>query len=288
MRGIYLRTDPNGKHYVGLSCDIERRWKEENYEALHPQRTHDNDLYFALKYFGVNRFANKVLEEIPYDESKNVYENAEILSEREKHWIEVYNSYYDGYNKTRGGSGVATSQSEQRNIFESRKEEILEAINEGITQDLFVDRFKISASYYNVLREQSGVEADGFKYLDAHGQLNKGLKIWYDKKHNHASKRGVVKKDQKGIVQWVTIDKAIFKQSKKHGRKSKSMQFVKNERKNGLMIENKIYFPDGHFAYVNADGTKITKKFALENPPTWATQELIEKANRYFEKEEKK
>lgn len=279
MRGIYLRTDPNGKHYVGLSCDIERRWKEENIEALHPKRTHDNDLYFALKFYGINRFTNIVLEEIPYDEQKTIYENAEILSEREKYWIEFYNSYNDGYNKTHGGSGVATSQAEQRKIFESRKNEIWEAINDGITQELFVDEFKINPSYYHVLRERSGVKANGFKYLDERGELNKGLQIWYNKKKNRMKRCAATKSNQKGVVQWVEIEKAIFNKSYACGGKNKKTKFNKNERKFGLMIENKIYCTDNHFVYVNAKGTKIIKRIPIEETPKWATETLIEKAN---------
>jgi hypothetical protein len=44
---------------------------------------------------GIENFIFEVIEECPLEQKK--------LDERERYWIEYYNSYEEGYNSTRGG-----------------------------------------------------------------------------------------------------------------------------------------------------------------------------------------
>lgn len=110
--GIYKITNTiTNQCYIGQSVEIEKRWKDHIYESKHLH--HKTKFYLALNQYGIDAFKFEVLEECPL--------NQEILDERERYWIEYYNSYKDGYNSTPGGqfenSWVYDSQ-EIRNLWD--------------------------------------------------------------------------------------------------------------------------------------------------------------------------
>ena len=84
-----------GKVYIGQSCQsLEKRMHQHlcrartNYDPT-------NHFHNAIRKYGFLDFDFEVIED-------NIIDNS-ILDEREKYWIEYYNSYYDGYNSTFGG-----------------------------------------------------------------------------------------------------------------------------------------------------------------------------------------
>ena len=90
VRGIYKVTNKiNGKVYIGQSVDIGRRW--------HTHMTAKDDIYFhkAIQKYGVENFEWEVIEQCKKSE----------LDEREIYWIEYYDSFNKGYNRTKGGDG---------------------------------------------------------------------------------------------------------------------------------------------------------------------------------------
>ena len=88
--GIYKITNKiNGKSYIGLSSNIEERFKK------HRQMQGEKILYSAFEKYGIENFEFSVLE----------YCLLEQLSEREKYWIAYYDTYNNGYNATLGGEG---------------------------------------------------------------------------------------------------------------------------------------------------------------------------------------
>jgi group I intron endonuclease len=88
--GIYKITNKiNGKSYIGLSTNIEERFKK------HRQSQGDKVLYSAFEKYGIENFDFSILELCSIDE----------LGEREKYWIAYYDTYYNGYNATLGGEG---------------------------------------------------------------------------------------------------------------------------------------------------------------------------------------
>lgn len=283
MRGIYCRTDPNGRKYVGLSCDIKRRWKEENREALkHLENHKENSLYFGLNRFGAHSFINEVVEEIPYDYNKSIWENAEFLSMREQYWINYFDSYNNGYNLTRGGSGANTTLEEQRKAYIENEAIIKKAIDDGITQELFIKTFHINKAYYEDLRAQSKTNPNRFRYLDSKNELNKGEKIWLERNKKSRKKMRITKDSQVGVVQWVTFTKAEYELSRARGGQAKKTKCKGVEAKRGLMIENKIWMENGHYAFVNSKGTRITKRRSFINTPPWATESLIDKGREFI------
>lgn len=91
MIGIYkIENKINGKCYIGQSIDIYRRWRSHKNTIGQSQYP----LYLAMQKYGLDSFIFTVLEEC----------SIEHLDEREIFYIEKFNSYYNGYNQTLGGS----------------------------------------------------------------------------------------------------------------------------------------------------------------------------------------
>ena len=92
---IYLITNKlNQKKYVGQTHKtIQERYKEHLKTA---QRANTRHLYLAMNKYGVDNFTVQELEYVADDSQ---------LDSREQYWIKYYDSYYNGYNETLGGSG---------------------------------------------------------------------------------------------------------------------------------------------------------------------------------------
>lgn len=92
--GIYKITNKiNGKCYIGQSIDIIKRWKTE-YKWYQINK----HLLAAFNKYGLENFNFEIIEEC----------EPNLLNEREKFWISIYNSFDRnfGYNKTLGGAGT--------------------------------------------------------------------------------------------------------------------------------------------------------------------------------------
>lgn len=94
MAYIYkITNDINDKVYIGKTeKPIENRFKEHCREVRKPQRN-KRPLYDAMNKYGVEHFHIELIEETDEPEEREVY------------WIDLYNSYHNGYNATRGGDG---------------------------------------------------------------------------------------------------------------------------------------------------------------------------------------
>lgn len=90
MVGIYKITNKiNQKSYIGQSVNIESRW------LTHKHDSHNIELKQDIESLGLCNFTFEVLEECEANE----------LDIKEKYWIAYFDSFYNGYNKTLGGSG---------------------------------------------------------------------------------------------------------------------------------------------------------------------------------------
>lgn len=94
MGCIYKFTNiRNNKVYIGQTCGpIEDRIAQHKWSAMHGVETY---LYNSIRKYGMTCFKIDVIEEC--DDS--------LLNDREKYWINYYNSYNNGYNLTPGGDG---------------------------------------------------------------------------------------------------------------------------------------------------------------------------------------
>lgn len=127
--GIYKITNKiNGQCYIGLSIHIYERWNQHLKNAT--DMTKKNSIYKAFREFGIKNFDFSILEECQKEE----------LPAREIYWIAYYNSYYNGYNETKGGDGTAgeggksVRQYDMQGNFIAEYESITQArIETGIT-----------------------------------------------------------------------------------------------------------------------------------------------------------
>ena len=149
--GIYKINFPNNKVYIGLSNNIYRRICEHNIDFR--KRTACSN---AIKKYGkIDRI--EILEEIDPDDR-------EKLQEREKYWIEYYqsNDKRYGYNLTSGGDGSDIgSQNLQAKLTEQQYFEVVDLLKNHLEL-----RMKDIADMYDL--SLSGIS-----------ELNNGVHYWH-------------------------------------------------------------------------------------------------------------
>lgn len=97
--GVYKITNMiNNLCYIGISKDIYNRWKgHKHYYLKHKEdKNHHNKLYNAMKLYGIDNFKFEIIEILETLDIK-------LLKDKEKYWINYYDSYNNGYNLTIGG-----------------------------------------------------------------------------------------------------------------------------------------------------------------------------------------
>lgn len=80
-----------GQIYIGKSVDVERRWRDHIRRGIGADKRTDQILYDAFEKYGVHNFTFEILEEAPAAE----------LNEREKYWIDYFESNKFGFNMRR-------------------------------------------------------------------------------------------------------------------------------------------------------------------------------------------
>lgn len=148
--GIYkIENVVNGKVYIGLSINIEKRWKTHLLEYCNPNSCeYDKILYRAIRKYGIDKFSFEIIKKC---EPKK-------LSELEIFYIKKYNSYThfkksNGYNSTLGGEGIAgyVMSKEQKKIIGERSSK--KVFCEGKIFDSVVE----CAKYYGLNKSTVGM-----------------------------------------------------------------------------------------------------------------------------------
>lgn len=143
--GIYkYQNKINGKVYIGQSLNIENRYKQHLYDAQsRAERGTGVDL--AINKYGIDQFDFEIIEQCEPSQ----------LNEREIYWIEYYDSYHNGYNRTIGGTSLQGENHPRAILTEQEVWEI---------RDLYGKRVK---------------RQDVFKMFEYTGITHRGfLKIW--------------------------------------------------------------------------------------------------------------
>ena len=91
--GIYKITNLKTKEcYIGQAVSIKDRWVDHVKCGLGIDTPAANKLYKAMQEYGLWNFSFEVLEECPKDQ----------LNEKERYYIDLYQSYDFGYNSNKG------------------------------------------------------------------------------------------------------------------------------------------------------------------------------------------
>lgn len=93
VMGIYKITNTSTKEcYIGQAVDIAKRWAEHCKCGCGIDTPASNKLYKSMKEFGLWSFSFELLEKC----------SKEQLNEKEKYYIDLYDSYNFGFNSTIG------------------------------------------------------------------------------------------------------------------------------------------------------------------------------------------
>lgn len=93
--GIYKITNLlTEESYIGQSVDISKRFKDHCKGGLGIDASSTNKLYQTMQKDGIWNFTFELLEKCP----------RELLNEKEKFWIEMYQSNKFGLNTQKGNS----------------------------------------------------------------------------------------------------------------------------------------------------------------------------------------
>lgn len=204
MIGIYkYQNKLNGKIYIGQSTDIERRYQQHLWDAeKRPEQGTGVDL--AINKYGINNFTFEIIEQC----------NPEQLDERERFWIEYFNSYAEGYNRTPGGSSLR-GEEHPRAIL--TKEQVWQI------RDLYGKRIKRSDVFK--IFKNTGISERGFlkiwnceTWTDIHTDVyTPENRAWHKQQIGHSE-------DQKGLS---SLDRAITQDE---------INIWVNEYQNGMTI----------------------------------------------------
>ena len=159
MGYIYKITNQvNGKMYIGKTEDtIEKRFKDHCKDYTR-RKYEKRPLYDAMNKYGIENF---IIEEVEY-----VALN-EDLAEREQYWIEYYDTFYNGYNATKGGDGkrlldydlIIKTYQELQNEKETAKQCNCDATT--VRKILKANNIPIKSSS-DILREKNGIVIDQY------------------------------------------------------------------------------------------------------------------------------
>lgn len=113
MGHIYKITNTlNNKVYIGQTIKtVDKRFQQHKNNS-NKDYFSQIALYKAFKKYGIENFICEEIEEVPN----------ELLDEREKYWIEYYNSYFEGYNSTLGGRAIKLYNWDVDDIIEKYQE----------------------------------------------------------------------------------------------------------------------------------------------------------------------
>lgn len=94
----YIKNKLNNKYYIGQSINLKERLQRHRSKIKH--NSEENLIYKSILKNGIDNFEYSIIEIISDFKNETL---KDILDKKEIYYIEVYNSYYKGYNQTKGG-----------------------------------------------------------------------------------------------------------------------------------------------------------------------------------------
>ena len=116
--GIYIITNKINNHfYIGLSKDIELRWKHHINESQNKNsKEYEKTLYRAFRKYGIENFRFEILELC----------SEESLREREIFWINKMDAINKGYNETNNWQPEIAAIGENHPKHKLTKEDVID------------------------------------------------------------------------------------------------------------------------------------------------------------------
>lgn len=134
MKGIIyiIKNNINGKIYIGQTVQkLKDRWYQHCGKSGISKEEMKMSIKRAILKYGKENFSVEILEEC--DRSN--------LDAREKYYIQIYDSYKNGYNSTIGGqNGI---QKEFRTIEETKHQDIIDLYNTGFSLRTIADNYNV-------------------------------------------------------------------------------------------------------------------------------------------------
>ena len=139
--GIYLITNTvNNKCYIGQAIKLRNRLK--SHISNYTNERYDTPLYRAFSKYGLDKFTYQlldVLEENDYREARKQLDLLEIK------YIEIYNSYNNGYNQTQGGDGGILGYKFTEEQIKKQRENTIKRIDENLLCKIYL--YDINSRY---------------------------------------------------------------------------------------------------------------------------------------------
>lgn len=172
MVGIYMyENKENKKKYIGQSINITKR-KSEHLTRLDTHSKFDK----VLQSIGMDCFNFVILEEC----------SADLLDERERYWIEVYDTVNPekGYNLTPGGQSQRGEKNIQAKLTKQQVLEIIKLLEENQLDDATIGKI------YNVHRNTINNINRCYTWTDIHNYKS-NIRDEFSQTHfNRSSKAG--------------------------------------------------------------------------------------------------
>lgn len=123
--GIYkYQNKLNNNIYIGQSSNIEKRYSQHLYDSTYrPEKGTGIDI--AIHKYGIENFTFEIIEECSLD----------VINEREKYWINYYDSYNNGYNRTVGGDSLKGEEHPRAILTEQEVWLLREAYGQGLQRN---------------------------------------------------------------------------------------------------------------------------------------------------------
>lgn len=149
----YKFIPTNEIKYVGKTNNLNyRRQQHEEYDIQNPnQREYHYPLSRAIRKYGKDKFDVLILEDNILDSD---------VEEREKYWINFYNTYNNGYNQTEGGLGGHHYEKFTKEEIEL----IIQMIKEQVPFKEIATRFNISISHLSGINTGTKHHKDNESY----------------------------------------------------------------------------------------------------------------------------